>query len=59
MVITEKDLLANLRHKYLMMVSSKYQQNADAGLMYPQTLVLLEYIIRTEIDNCSSPINSS
>ena len=52
-VIPERELLANMRYKFLMMVKARYQKQADCGLMYPETLVLLDHIGRMELDNCN------
>jgi len=58
-VIPEKELLANLRYKFLMMVKARYQKQADCGLMYPETLVLLDHIGRMELDTCTQPLSSA
>lgn len=49
-IIPERELLANMRYKYLMMVKARYHRNAESGLMYPETLVLLDHISKMELD---------
>jgi len=51
-IIPERELLANMRYKYLMMVKARYHKNAESGLMYPETLVLLDHISKMELDSC-------
>lgn len=58
-VIPEKELLANLRYKYLMMVKARYHKNSECGLMYPETLVLLDHISKMELESCTLGISSA
>jgi len=44
------DFAANIRYQYLISVKAGYLKNADAGLMYPETLVLLEEACKIDID---------
>jgi len=58
-VIPEKELLANMRYRFLMSVKARYHKNADSGLMYPETLMLLDHITKIELDNCNLTLSSA